>query len=248
MTTATLDTFTMPASHAYGKPRDSVIGRALAEELADLFTAAGINSPFSKESGRTVDGRYESGPASWSKVPAIAAKVAGLPAYWDLDVAFVLGKRREAQALAARVATYEAVENATIRAFLLSLDPNGLGMVKAEPIDLTWMIALSRRDNMANGKPVYQPEPGCKASMKLSAAVHYNYTQEAYADHSRYAVPVELDAAAELTICKRNLQAFCRALRTHNGLAGSGSEWSADLHVGDDGAFVIFDCRASISD
>ena len=79
-------------------------------------------------------------------------------------------------------------------------------------------------------------------------AVALTYSQEAYADHSTYLIPVVVEQPTDRDAAQRNLAKIARKLQTHNGWAGSGSTYGFSLHEEDDGCFVIMSVRASISD
>lgn len=116
------------------------------------------------------------------------------------------------------------------------------GIADPEKTDLSsWAKTASRK--MATNTP-YQPEPGCKAKLKLKDAVMVSSSQEAYADYTTYAVPFVVEEGADMEVCERNLGRFCRALKTHNGFAGSGCTYDAHLEDG----FAVITQRASISD
>lgn len=231
----------------YSQENRSVISRELAEKIADAFAAAGIDSPHATEPGAAVDGKYQSGPPSYTLRPEIMALVEGLPKYWTLDVSYIQHDRVMARIKAEQLASYEAVEHAGIRAYLIE-HADERGMRKAELSDQSGLARLAIDTGMANGKPVYQPKEGCKAKLKLREAISFSYSQESYADHTQYAVPVDIPADADLKICRSNLSHFCQCLRTHNGFAGSGCTWTSCLIEHPEGPFVILECRASISD
>lgn len=192
---------------------------------------------------------------AWEYDPETYAVCRELPDSWELDVSQVQGERAQAAYNAKRRATYEA-QKEPIRSFLLAeLDAgNDRYMRDAEPRDLTDLAKTARQDRRQTlevrgkktlvGPMPYAPESGCSAKLHLKDAVCYAYEQASYADHSRYAVPVTIEAGADPVVCRRNLGRFMEALRTHNGYAGSGCTWSAELRDG----FVLLDCRASISD
>jgi hypothetical protein len=237
--------FEYDQGYSYGK-RTSVITREQAETIADLFTAKGIESPFRSVSPmrKHDDGRYV---MAYEEHPELVEAVADLPSPWDLDVAHILEARRKAKALEELRAAQARVEHAAIRAYLLA-QPASQYLRTPEVRDLSEMAKLATRGDLGNGKPVYSPLPGCKARLKLKEAVTFWYEQASYADHTRYAIPVEMEAGADVGVCRANLGRFCSALRTHNGFAGSGCTWTAELIVEPAGAFVVMDCRASISD
>lgn len=237
--------FEYQGSYDYQK-RTSVVTREQADHIADLFESEGIDSPFASEwnGPKDANGRPE---MTYLSRPAITSAVQGFDSMWTCDVHHVLSERRKAKHFEEIRAAQGAVANAAIRAYLLALDP--VHYLRAPEVrDLSDLAQLAMRGNLGNGKPVYQPEPGCKARLKLKEAVSFWYEQASYADHSRYAVPVELAPDADMTVCRRNLGRFMASLRTHNGYAGSGCTWSAELITTEAGAFVVMDCRASISD
>lgn len=238
--------FTYPRNSYSNDKVTSVITREQAEAAAILFEAADL-SPYStdwdKENNKT-------GPASYLRVPALAEAVANFPQWWTLDVSHVLDERRAAKRIANIRASYEAVEHAAIREYLLNrIDSTDARYLRAAEVrDESELCKLASAPDPTNKKPAYQPNPGCKARLKLKQAVMFYYEQASYADHSRYAVPVEFEGTPDPAACAANLGKFCAALRTHNGFAGSGCTWTAELITNSTGSFVVMDCRASISD
>lgn len=227
--------------------RQAVISEELCKRIADFLEQNDISSPYT-----TV---YDKGRNAAGELPKAIdfidmAQFGELPEFWTCDVADELGKRSSARHWADVSATVEAIETTeTIREFLrIECANRARGFRKPELRNLCDLAKLAMRSNMGNKKPIYVAESGCDARLHLSRAVCYAYSQESYADHSRYAVPVTIAEGANVEVCKRNLSRFVEALRTHNGYAGSGCTWTAELHTLPAGAFVVFDCRASISD
>lgn len=220
--------------------------------------------PLMNDDGQTIDGKYVVGPASYLRYPVLAEAVAGLPEGWEYQVSAVLAAdrdaehaRRDAERRAELVASFEAVENPAIRAYLLTkVDERGYR--KPEPNDCSYMAKLAQEDRrqpyerngetMLLGKGPYEPLPGCKAKLHLKQALAVGYTQEAYADHSYIAIPVTIEEGSDLSVCRQNLYRFAQALRTHTGLAGSGSNWDFTLIETEAGAFVFANGRHSIAD
>jgi hypothetical protein len=171
-----------------------------------------------------------------------------LPKFWTLDVSEVLAARGKAiyeQQLTAAIDAFTTTP--AIAAFLREQRAAGTrGFRAPKAADLRYLVNLSQ--SARQYKPAYKPAPGCAAVLKLADAVEYAYSQEAYADYIRYAVPVVLANNADVAICQQNLHAFAEACRTHTGLAGSGSNYSATLHQTAAGAFVVIEQRASIAD
>jgi hypothetical protein len=237
----------------YSRTITSKISLALAERIADAFEAAEIRGPNDCHPGTFTKpsyGGYVEGPAKYLDVPRIVELVDGLPEFWGVDVNYILGQRTHARINAAIRASYELVEHPGIRAYLLGLDiTKERGLKRAEPGDLRWMIDASVRKGMANGKPVFNPQGDRLTFGTLEAAIHFRYSQEAYADHHEYAIGVTIPEGANLEQVRSNLAHFCECLRSHNGWAGSGSNWGATLHQPHGaGAFVIFNQRSSIAD
>lgn len=228
--------------------------RDVCERIANDIEALGFDHAFSHR-------YYSDGRASTPIIDELdLAKYGTLPSRWQLDVQEVLTERSR---LKHRMKISDAIDalptTAPIKRLLRAcyaaeqrglqepkiVDQSSLGQLAVR--DLTEEVVV-RGKKTRIGKPAYQPKEGCKAKLKLKEAVRYIYTQEAYADHTLYAVPVEIESGANLDVCRENLRAFCWSICTHNGFAGSGCTWEAELVVDDDGAFVIFNCRASISD
>lgn len=170
---------------------------------------------------------------------ALFALTDGLPMHWWCDVSQVQNERADTAAqLRLQLAIDDFEAPAPIKRHLReSFDRQERGLRAPELRDLTGL------------KPVrpYTPRGGCGARLMLSKSILYRLSQESYADHTGYLVPVEgeiLDA----DICRSNLAGWCEAIRTHNGFAGSGSSWTATLVIDPDGAYVELDARHSISD
>jgi hypothetical protein len=179
---------------------------------------------------------------AWTDNAELSAMCATLPSAWTCDVSYILNERAANRRWAATAAQVEAIGHAGIRAFIASRvakRERGYGDA-GKPSDLTG-LAKGAKDR-------YKPQAGCAAVLKFSQAVLVYYTQETYADMSAYAIPCELPADADRAICQRNLNAFCQAIKTHNGFAGSGSTYDASIVDQPGGAFVLLTARASISD
>lgn len=238
----------------------------IAEQIADLYNAAGVCSTSSWTSGpMDVPCTYEDGrpmmsgnrPMMRSKLlhekdEAVMTLVAGLTDDWRERVDTVLWSRYDAKLSAAaakrtaeKIAAYEAIENAAIRAYLLE-DPNRPGQTAPKPTDLSFLKGLAMAERQH--KAAYKPSASCGAKLHLKQALNISYRQEAYADNSDFVVPVTLEEGCDIAVCKRNLWDFANACRTTNGLAGYGSSWSMELVVRPEGAFVLVDQRSSIAD
>lgn len=244
--------FTYPSISFPYAPRTSVISRELAERLADVPGILGHASwPRGEMLRKAGADRYEHHwnlrgprhahvppPKARHYDPVAFALTDGLPDFWSLDVWAVLSERAAAKHKESLAASIAAVANRPIRERLMAMLLAGREhMVKAERRDLSELRPV--RSFTAKG--------GCTARMKLGQAVIYAYEQASYADHSRYLIPVEGEVG-DLGVCQSNLHAWCEAIRSHNGMAGSGCTYSALLVVTPDGAYVELDCRASISD
>lgn len=229
------------------------------DQLADLFQEAGINSPFSVS--------YEDRIA-WAKanpdaeVPPynhfreharLGLDESRLPKGWETAVHDALGRRRLA-ATAAKVEEKVKCIPEPIQTFIrenrrsTTFEPK-----KRDLSDLAKLATQDRRwkgsDDKLYGPTPYKPEAGCNLRLLLKEAYCYDTEQAAYADHQRYVVPVRVDGEpGDLETCRRNLRAFMESLRTHNGMAGSGCNWEAQLHAMEDGFVVHLGCRASIMD
>lgn len=252
--------FTYPSGSSWMKDMTSVLTYAEADRIIALLDAAGVPSPYDSERGHYYDGRYRDGARLWLGVPEVVEMVRDLPMTWTCDVYSLQTFRSKEKMRAERVASYEAQPHGGIRAYLAGLDPDGHGMKKAEPHDMSWICQLARADHRKTarstrtgkletyGKGPYEPVEGGRAKLRLKEGVSFSYIQDSYADYTRVAVPAELEAGADRDVCRRNLQRLTEALRTHTGFAGSGSTWSAELVEHEAGAFVIFGGRHSISD
>lgn len=235
--------------------RIPVITQVTASRIADVFESKGI-SPFGCQYGTKAglswhhemnnpsiaecyigmgkfETRHEARPEYYDA--EVFALVDGLPHGWRHDVYDEMSRRASEIREANIAATVEGIPTTdAIRAFLRSqIGTRGFHEPKRQSAKRT-----------ARG---YNPVPGCNARLRLSEAVSFRYTQESYADHSQFAVPVEGNPNSEA--CRTNLSRLCEAWRTHNGFAGSGCTYTASIHGSEaDGWFVVFDCRASISD
>lgn len=153
---------------------------------------------------------------------------------------------RNAAALAALTTTPAVMRFLQDRAEKTSTR-EGLRDVKA--VDLSSLARQARAGSRRQYGPApYNPEPGCKALLRLREAVHVTWWHDSYADMAVYAVPVDILAGADLDVCRRNLSRFASALRTHTGLAGSGCTYEAALVQNEAGALVVLTQRASIPD
>jgi hypothetical protein len=249
--------------------RKPVISRDLAEQIADHVASLGYNSPFSTvlDDGvsRTEQRTDSRGHTYKHFVPVHEgldfSAFGALPEGWASDVHQTLSDRLAARVRAELGAAIEAFETTpAIKAHLGRLFAQSeRGLRKPERADLTGMARLAARDLTREvvlpsgrrtriGKPAYRPKDGCKARLKLKEAVFCLSTQESYADHTEYAIPVEIEEGADMAVCHQNLHHFAECLGTHDGTAGSGSTWGASLVVTPEGAYVALNGRHSISD
>jgi hypothetical protein len=263
--------FTYPDPYPMGgkATKQSVITRELAEHLADHFARPDLYSHDGKlfsgyhMRGKEIDtwGRlgwqlaHEDDAALSNRIPRelsirklvvgmsryhghpeLFALVDGLPQGWDNDVTRVMNERDSAKAEAAHRAAIEQIDTTpAIRAHL------------QRTMNDRYSRPPERRPFQAGYLRVgYAPEP-CTSRLLCSEAVTFYYEQASYADHSRWLIPVS-GAIADPAKCRGNLSRWCEAMRTHTGYAGSGSNYSATLHITDLGAYVELDQRASISD
>jgi hypothetical protein len=230
-------------SSSYNAERSSVITREQAEHVANLFEAADMcpySTDWDKENNKT-------GPWSYLRVGAIVEVVKDFPNFWTLDVSHVLDGRRKVRRTKEIRNSFAAVQNLAIREYLRAF-PDSPYLRKAETRDESGLCKLATTPHPSNHKPAYVPKPGCKGKLKLREAVVFYYEQASYADHTRFAVPVEFEGTPDRETCCENLGRFCAALRTHNGFAGSGCTWSCELITNEHGSLVVMDCRSSISD
>lgn len=113
-----------------------------------------------------------------------------------------------------------------------------------------WSSYLSRKtDPFGAGKfdAPYAPEPS-GYTLLVKEAVSVSYVQDAYADLHTTLIPVKVSEPTDIAAARRNLGKIADKIRTHNGWAGSGSSYSLELVVEDDGVYVRMSTRASISD
>jgi hypothetical protein len=223
------------------KPRESVIDLEAAEKLADLFDKHDLRPHATKLRSSTKENDWRGVP-KYVDYPDIMEVVEALDCdhTWRLDVSHLLEERRRERRNRKIQESFAAVDHAGIAAYLMAHESTVRGLKVAEVKDLSYLTDLAR------GK--YRPDPNCRAKLCLSRAVHYAYEQAPYADYNYYAVPAEVAGGASLTACRRNLQAFCDAIKTHNGFAGSGAHWSASIETRNGQYFVVLISRASISD
>lgn len=214
------------------KPRESVIDLEAAENLADLFDNHDLSPHATKKNGWRGVPKYVDYPDIMEVVGALDCDDT-----WRLDVSHLLDVRRRDRRNRKIQESFAAVDHAGIASYLMAHKPTVRGLKVAEVKDLTYLA------KMAQGK--YNPDPDCRAKLCLSRAVHYAHEQAPYADYNYYAVPAKVAGGASLTACRRNLQAFCDAIKTHNG---SGSHWSASIETRNGQFFVVLISRASISD
>ena len=167
----------------------SVIGRQLADRLADQLEAAGVHDPRDPnvhEAGLPTD----------------------LPKFWALDVANVMHERRAARRDAARRRSYLAVQHAGMREHMFSR-VNEEGACVATEADLRYLGTRARNN--------YHPDQACRARAYLRDAVVFNRRQGPHAEHWKAVFPVEVAEGADPQACRANLAAFCRAIGTRDG-------------------------------
>ena len=222
--------------------RTPVISAELATELADVIVAMGYDSPYSTmwDMPKDTEGNFR----KVADLPVFADR--NLPNFWALDVSEVLTARAAAARKAKLAAGIEAVETTdAIRAHLRAVFAAGeRGFEMPKRYSLTYLRSLAASaEGRSHYRKNYRAAGTPTLALKLGEAVQYSYSQEAYADYVRYAVPFE-GSVADAVQAKANLRDFCEAITTHTGWAGSGSNWEADLQDG----FVVLTERASISD
>lgn len=217
--------------------------------LADLCEANDIRYLSEKDTTNATTVRYEDRLYRWQQVPAIVDMVAASDDSWKQVVDEELTRRAIARRHAALEASY-AAQAPAVAAYLLSLDLNTRGLRDAKAHDLRHLAKQAQRATSNNGlrHEPYRPEAGCTAKLHLRDAVHFSHTQESYSDHVAYVVPVTIAAGANLEVCRRNLQRFAAAARTHTGFAGGGSTYTAELVGTELGYVVVIDQRVSIPD
>lgn len=251
--------FEHPAQHS-SPARSSVLTLAHACALADLFEARGLDSPhstmrdYSKWWRLDYRGKpFEECAPAWAGDPVLMQALEGAPDFWSIDVSTVLSKRSLARAQAARMEATRTFETTpAIRAYMLEhFDDRGARA--PERCDMSWMIERAKRTANQFGRPrePWTPDASkCPLRLKLAEGVSFISTQEAYADHSTTIVPVEgpIPEGEMLAECRRRLSDFARRCDSHTGLAGSGTNWSADLIIRPEGAFALISGRHSICD
>lgn len=169
------------------------------------------------------------------------AMVDGLPAHWWCDVYQVSSWRAQAKREAELAAAVDAFDApAPIKRRIVAEHQAKLrGFRAPKVVDLSGMKPLPGRK--------YEPEGGCGAKLKLKSAVSIAHSHESYSDDSVYLIPV-VGEIGDGGACQRNLGRWCEAIRSHNGFAGSGCSYSAELVAEPDGAYVVLRQRASICD
>lgn len=226
-------------------------------KLADAFEEAKINSPFSTDfyAPKITVLDYQGKPREEFQreyVTKMDPKLfENLPEGWELDVSNVLGQRWTERNNAEKRQAIENITNPAIRSYIMQyFESNGRGIVKPAIADLSHLVELSRKVRESNNKPAYNPMPGSNMRLLLKNAVQYTQIHEAWSDDSDYVVPVRVEGDGPLNknVAQINLNRFCESLRTHNGWAGSGCNWSATLMFWAGEPIVLLHCRASISE
>ena len=158
---------------------------------------------------------------------------------------------REVYALK-RVKAIDLLDTTVGMKVVMLADVRKRGAVNPEPVDETAFFkgAVARtRSGFGTALEPYKPEPGASGiKLKPAAAVRFFYAQESYSDDSRVAIPFEMDInkPCDFVVFARNVSALVRRADTHNGMAGSGCNFSASVDVANQ--VVIVHCRASIAD
>jgi len=180
-------------------------------------------------------------PNAYHACPKFAAAVDGLPHGWYSDVSYVIDERKKSEWLAANVAAVEAWAGPAPmkRRIMSAVACRGFRKPEAVRADLSGLKPVYGRS--------YTPAGGCDAKLKLKESVLVSYEQNSYSDDLLYLIPVEGDLG-DAAICRSNLGLWCQAIRTHNGMAGSGCSYTTCLVVEPDGSYVELHCRSSISD
>lgn len=124
------------------------------------------------------------------------------------------------------------------------------GARQPEATDLTDWIkrAIAKTsDQFHKPLPAYAPKPS-GFRLLTDKAVKLTYVQDSYADYVTTAIPLEVTQPTDVAAARENLAQLSRRLDTHTGWAGSGTDYTFDLHAGDEGAYVILTARHSIAD
>ena len=230
-------------------------------ELADIFEAAGIGSPYSigkgwsewykaSEAARSAKQPFDTiEPRAWHDLGLDADR---LPAEWECPVHECIRDREAARAAVRKAARIEKF-NADLDAMLVA------GGELHRPI-IQWLRGLSESDRSEIGfyklpstsdltsaltpskGRKYQPKAGAKCRLHAKQALYLGTLQNSYDDTSYYAIPFTGEACAT---CKANLRYLLDCAGTATGYAGQGytmsiTEWA-------DG-FVVISQRFSIAD
>lgn len=195
-----------------------------------------------------------SGVGAHSVIVKAALEAADLkPSYDELIEASRVRRRRELKV------QYGAILNPAVRAYLLAQLESRAGEIHrfqdcTQPNDMTGLFtaAITRTHNQF-GKVLepYKPDPACPSpSLKAREARCYYVGQNSYSDDQEYVIPVTVKEGTkvDLSLCGRRLSDLVRRADTHTGMAGSGSNWSAQLVSTEHGIVAVLHCRVSIAD
>lgn len=123
------------------------------------------------------------------------------------------------------------------------------GLRDVQPVDLSRLGVVARQGSgRTYGPRPYSPEGGGEARLRLREAVRFTWWHDSYADMAASAIPADIAPGADRAILRRNLARFAESIRSHTGLAGSGSTYEAELIENEAGALVVLTQRASIPD
>jgi hypothetical protein len=227
----------------------------VADKLADFFEEKGFDSIYSTvyedNKPRMYDRVDYQGKIHRDYMPAYMSvdlsEFGNLPEHWQIDVANVMSARRSAAYKNKIKSEIEAFDTTPgIRAYMLAHYEERPRSPTKHDLRFFAKAATTTTNQFGKARPAFQVDSNASCKLKLSEAVLVSYSQEAYADMSRYAVPF----TGEIVDKKKSLARLCEFVRyadTHTGWAGSGCNYSVE-EINEEGKFVIISCRASIAD
>lgn len=151
-----------------------------------------------------------------------------------------------------RIAAIEAFDTTPGIKAIMVAGARTRGSKAPERVDYTaFLKGALEKSRSPFGKTLepYKPAKGAAGlKLKPAEAVRVAYTQESYSDNSSVAIPIEMDISksCDFEVFARNVSDLVRRADSHNGMAGSGCNYSASVDV--ENMAVIVHCRASIAD